>query len=139
MSPTLSDSMLHTAIRVGQRDILPCPTTRNIGFDSAGLTLRAPVSRTYMHLRNISAIVPALTRPSAECLMHALITARPDFCSSLYAGIPQVNLNKLRQVQKAAACLLTRTSRYYRSTIAFTGCLLHTEYDTRFYYWFTRL
>ena len=88
---------------------------------------------TCMHLRNISAIFPALTQPSAECLIHALITARLEFCNSLYAGIPQVNLNKLQHVQDAVRFVsspaLQGIRTYYCSALTFAGNLLHTEYD----------
>ena len=67
---------------------------------------------SYMHLRNIASIRPALTDKAAECLIHAFITSRLDCCNSLLAGLPGTTLGKLQSIQNAAARLLTGTRKY---------------------------
>ena len=84
-------------------------------FD-AEMNLQAHIRKvcqvSYMHLRNIASIRPALTDKAAECLIHAFITSRLDCCNSLLAGLPGTTLGKLQSIQNAAARLLTGTRKY---------------------------
>ena len=76
---------------VGDTSIAPSASARNLGviFD-AEMNLQAHIRKvcqvSYMHLRNIASIRPALTDKAAECLIHAFITSRLDCCNSLLAG-----------------------------------------------------
>lgn len=106
---------------VGDCLIEPSSTARNLGviFDRE-MNLQAHVKHLcqicYMHLRSISSVRGALTMQSTECLIHALITSRLDFCNSLLAGLPCNALQKLQVVQNSAARILTRTSKYEHIT-----------------------
>ena len=102
---------------VGDTSIAPSASARNLGviFD-AEMNLQAHIRKvcqvSYMHLRNIASIRPALTDKAAECLIHAFITSRLDCCNSLLAGLPGTTLDKLQSIQNAAARLLTGTRKY---------------------------
>ena len=102
---------------VGDTSIAPSASARNLGviFD-AEMNLQAHIKKvcqvSYMHLRNIASIRPALTDKAAECLIHAFITSRLDCCNSLLAGLPGTTLGKLQSIQNAAARLLTGTRKY---------------------------
>ena len=49
---------------------------------------------------------------SAECLIHALISSRLDFCNSLLAGLADKTLQKLQVIQNSVAHILTQSSQY---------------------------
>ena len=79
---------------VGDTSIAPSASARNLGviFD-AEMNLQAHIRKvcqvSYMHLRNIASIRPALTDKAAECLIHAFITSRLDCCNSLLDFLEQ--------------------------------------------------
>jgi len=120
-SPSVRSKITVQPIPVGDCLIEPSPSVRNLGviFDQ-DMNLQAHVQRVcqtcYMHLRNISAIRGALTMKSAECLIHALVFSRLDFCNSLLAEIPDKTPHKLQTVQNSAARILTCASRYEHTT-----------------------
>ncbi|KAL3063590.1 hypothetical protein OYC64_000009 [Pagothenia borchgrevinki] len=78
--------------------------------------IRQTVKTSFFHLRNIAKILPSLTRPAAERLIHALISSRLDYCNSLLYGISTTSLNRLQRVQNAAARLLTHTKSWHHIT-----------------------
>ncbi len=102
------------SLSIGDSLITPSSYARNLGviFD-AEMNLQSHIKKVcqvaYLHLRNIASIRPALTDKAAECLIHAFISSRLDCCNSLYTGLPLSTLDKLQDVQNAAARLLTRT------------------------------
>jgi hypothetical protein len=116
------------SLRVGDTSIAPSASARNLGviFD-AEMNLQGHIRKvcqvSYMHLRNIASIRPALTDKAAECLIHAFITSRLDCCNSLLAGLPNTTLHKLQSIQNAAARLLTGTGKYEHITPVL--CQLH--------------
>ena len=59
-------------------------------------------------LRN-SRVRKYLNQQSAERLVHAFITSRLDYCSSLLYGLPAKEINKLKRLQNSAARLVTRS------------------------------
>ncbi len=116
-SPRLRSHVQGTSLSVGDSAITPTADARNLGvlFDSE-MNLAAHIKKvcqtSYMHIRNIAQIRPALTDKAAQCLVHALISSRLDNCNSLYAGLPLASTNMLQDVQNAAARLLSRTRKY---------------------------
>ncbi len=49
---------------------------------------------------------------NAETLTHAFMTSRLNYCNASLAGCSARLINKLQQVQNAAARVLTRTRQY---------------------------
>ncbi len=45
-------------------------------------------------------------------MVHALVTSKLDYCNSLVYGLPDILLNKLWNVQKSAARLITMSGKY---------------------------
>ncbi|XP_073320704.1 uncharacterized protein [Pagrus major] len=94
---------------------------RNLGviFDPT-LTFQThikEITRTaFFHLRNIAKIRPALSRRSAEVVLHALVSSRLDYCNVLFSGLPICTTRSLQLVQNSAARLLTKTSRFCHIT-----------------------
>ena len=64
------------------------------------------VSHCYKILRDISRIKKYLLKEQLECLVHAVITSRLDYCNSLFINISKDNLHKLQKLQNAAARLV---------------------------------
>ena len=104
-------------IHIGEAQIIPSEGARNIGvhFDR-NMNLKKHVSNicqnAYFQLHNIASIRGVLTKSTAECLIHAFITSRLDFCNSLLVGLPQTILQRLQAIQNAAARLLTGSKKY---------------------------
>ena len=48
--------------------------------------------------------------------MHAFVSARIDYCKSIFYGIPDDHLNKLQRIQNTAARLVCQQSRYCHIT-----------------------
>ena len=98
-------------IQIGDVDITPSSSARNLGFifDShltMDIHVRKVCSTAYHHLRNISSIRRSLTHESATSLVHAFVSSRVDYCNSLLSGISKSSLQKLQRVQNMAARLI---------------------------------
>ena len=105
-----------TAIKIGDCDITPSPSARNIGvvFD-AEMSMAAHVHQTcrvcYYHLKNIASIRSCLTEQAAIRLVHSLVVSRLDYANALLFGITDVLIGKLQRVQNYAARLVVRCDR----------------------------
>ena len=77
-----------TAIKIGDCDITPIPSARNIGvvFD-AEMSMACHVHQTcrvcYYHLKNVASIRSCLTEQAAICLVHSLVVSRLDYGNAL--------------------------------------------------------
>jgi len=65
-----------------------------------------------MQLRNISKLRRFLDQSSLECIVHAFITSKLDYCNSLFCGLPSSLISCLQRVQNIAARILTGTPRH---------------------------
>ena len=94
-------------VDVSGEQIKPSPSARNIGviFDEH-MSLEKHVTSTcktcFFHLRNIS-------RTLGD---HAFITSKLDNANSLLYGLPKFLIDRLQNVQNAAARVVTRTKKY---------------------------
>lgn len=57
-----------------------------------------------------------LSRPRLPGVAHAFITAKVDYCNSLFCGIPSTQLQKLQAVQNTAARIPAGATRYSSMT-----------------------
>ena len=105
-----------TAIKIGDCDITPSPSARNIGvvFD-AEMSMAAHVHQTcrvcYYHLKNIASIRSCLTEQAAIRLVRSLVVLRLDYANALLFGITDVLIGKLQRVQTYAARLIVHCGR----------------------------
>ena len=60
-------------------------------------------SRAFRGLYNIRQIRKFLTVQSTKTLVHAFISSHLDYCNALLFGLPKYQLDRLQQVQNAAA------------------------------------
>ena len=106
---------------VGSTIISPASVTKNLGvwFDE-NMTMVSNINQmcksSYFHLHNIRRIRKYLTSDTAQTLIHALITARVDYCNSLLSGIPDIQIGRLQRLQNSAARLICGTPRYSHIT-----------------------
>ena len=110
-------------VKVGSANIALHPPVKSLGvwFDS-NLSMVDHINRTssaaFYHLYNIRRIRKYLTKECTETLIHAFISSRLDYCNSLLFGVPNCHLDKLQQVQNAAARLVVHLCSSHC-----TGCL----------------
>ncbi|MDG2555460.1 reverse transcriptase domain-containing protein, partial [Vibrio parahaemolyticus] len=86
------------------------PTVSNLGFKmDSGFKLErqigAVVKSSFFHLRQLAKVKPFLAQKHFEIVIHAFITSRIDYCSSILYGTPSKLLNKLQHIQDFAARL----------------------------------
>ena len=70
----------------------------------------------FFHIRNIARIKRHLPFESNQVLIHAFVTSKLDYCNSLYYGLPDYLIQKLRYVQNSAARLLTGSRKHDQIT-----------------------
>ena len=116
-------SSKHTAreIRLPNLDVCghsvaPSDTVRNIGvIIDSNLSMDAHVAtlckNAYFQLHRIAKIKQYLDHKSLECIIHAFVTTRLDYCNAILSGIKKSTKQKLQRVQNAAARLLTNTKK----------------------------
>src|SRR6218665_1689971 len=60
----------------------------------------------YYQLRQLRVISRSLTSTATATLVHAFVTSRLDYCSTLYSGLSAVRLGCLERVIRTAARLI---------------------------------
>ena len=60
---------------------------------------------------NIQTVRPCLTISAAETIVHSVISAKLDYCNSLFVDIPDFLITNLR-VQNAAASIVLNLKKY---------------------------
>ena len=58
-----------------------------------------------------------LTREACELLVHGLVISHIDYCNSLFAGLPDVDIGKLQRVQNTAAKVILQKTHYDSVTV----------------------
>ena len=83
-------------------------SVRNLGviFDS-DLSFKDHVTQVskscHHHIRQLRSIRPLLDHDTAVLLANSLVASKLDFCNALYAGLPNVTINRLQLVQNSLA------------------------------------
>ena len=96
------------------------PAKMRSGTWEVGLTRHFPcspmstkhVTLAITILHNLSCIRKYLDKKTTECLVHAFITSRLDYCNSLLYDLPDCLISKLQRVQNAAARLVYKAPRF---------------------------
>src|SRR6218665_3146984 len=70
------------------------------------LTAYAATATTIYQLRQLRVISRSLTSTATATLVHAFVTSRLDYCSTLYIGLPAVRLGCIERVIRTAARLI---------------------------------
>ena len=76
------------------------------------LNVTSTCKACFFHLSNISKIRGCLFLADTEKLVHAFITFKLDNTNSLSYGLPKFLIDRLQNVQNAAARVVTRTRKY---------------------------
>ena len=104
-------------VDVSGEQIEPSPSAKNIGaiFDEH-MSLEKNITSTckacFFHLRNISRIRDCLSLADTEKLVHAFIISKLDNANSLFYGPRKFLIDRLQNVQNAAARVVTCTKKY---------------------------
>jgi len=96
------------ALMFGGATIQPASTVRDLGVIldpalSLGPHINHLVSRCFHQLRRIKSSVRALPIEAAKTVVNSFVVSRVDYCSSLLAGVPQYQLDRLQAVMNSAA------------------------------------
>ncbi|XP_048354704.1 uncharacterized protein LOC125433843 [Sphaerodactylus townsendi] len=113
-------------------------STKSLGVIlDPSLSLVAQVIQTaqaaFYHLQQARQLALYLSCPDLATVIHATVTSRLDYCSSLYAGLPLAMIRKLKLLQNAAARLLSgTTSRDWIMPVLYQLHWLPVEYRVMF-------
>jgi len=104
-------------LTIGNSEITAATSARNLGvtqdqFASMELHISNICRGAYFQLKNISKLRRYFDRESLECLVHAFVTSRLDYCNSLFCGLPSTLLKRLQRIQNTAARILTKTPKH---------------------------
>ena len=66
----------------------------------------------YHYLRNIHTVRPYLTTSSDKTIVHSVISAKLDYCNSLFVDIPDFLISKLQRVQNVAVRIVLKLKKY---------------------------
>ena len=115
-SPQDDDNGTEWTVTVGETEILPSTSARNIGayFDSS-LNMKQHVNNIikscYHQIRSLSKIRKYLTVESSKKLVHAFVSSRLDSLNSLLIELPDIQLKRLQTIQNYAARLILQQKK----------------------------
>ena len=116
-SPFYCKNVQVETIQVGNTEIVPASSARNIGviFDES-LSMKYHITSickaAHYHLRKIGAIRKYLTQESCTQLVHAFITSKLDYGNALLNGLPENQISRLQRVMNTAARIVSLKSKY---------------------------
>ena len=104
------------SLHIGDHQVVATSSARNIGvmMDSKA-SMEAHVlsvcKSSFIHIRNLGRIKKFVDSSSLECLVHAFITTKLDYCNSLLCGAPSTLINKLQRIQNIVARIISGQGR----------------------------
>ena len=119
------------SLHIGDHQVVATSSARNIGVLSV-------CKSSFIHISNLSRIKKFVDSSSLECLVHAFITTKLDYCNSLLCGAPSTLINKLQRIQKIVARIITGHGRCEHITPvlkALTGCRFNKGSSLRLLSW----
>ena len=116
-SPRISHILAAPNITIGQDEICPSTTARNLGviIDSTlsmSPHVAAVCKAASFQLHRISRICRFLTTDATKTLVHSLISSRVDYCNSVHTGLPDSEIHKLQCIMNAMAHLTSRCHKF---------------------------
>ena len=116
-SERLTNRFTPSSLTIGETFIEPSTSVRNLGVTlDHHITMDAYIQNlcrvAYFQLKNIGAVRKYLDRESLECVIHAFLTSKLDYCNSLLCGLPASLIDRLQLIQNTAARILTGTPRF---------------------------
>ena len=110
------------SIQIGTNTIQHSTNVKILGITlDANMTLEKQISNTcrtrYMQIHRISNIRRYLTVDAVRTLLPATVTARLDYCNSIYTNLPMKCIHRLQITQNSAARLISRTPRHAHMTL----------------------
>ena len=115
-SKSIACGIVSPWLHIGDHQIVATSTARNIGvmMDSKA-SMEAHVlsvcKSSFIHIRYLSRINTFVDSSSLECLVHAFISTKLDYCNSLLCGAPSTLINKLQRIQNIVARIITGHGR----------------------------
>ena len=112
-SPLLKLNLSDLSISVGDSQVFPSSTVRDLGVVLTNISLFMIISVVFahFHLRSIGRIRNLLTFDATAQLMNALITTHFDFCNSILYNLSNNKIERLQRIQNQAARMLKRILR----------------------------
>ena len=112
-----SDVTKLDSLRIGQYDIVPSVSVRDLGITlsrdgSMSDHINTLCRNGFFSLHRIAKIRKLLDNSTTEKLVHAFVTSHLDYCNSLLFGIPRGQLARIQSLQNAAARLVSRTRKF---------------------------
>ena len=109
-------SPLPSVSHIEDADVPFASSVKNLGVTlDSNLNMSQHISNTckaaYIQIRHVSSIRHLLTTQTTQTLICSLAFSRVDYCNSLLSGCPQYLLDKLQNVQNAAARLVRKAKK----------------------------
>ena len=106
-------------------------TVRDLGLTlDQQLTFAPHINRLcrdcYYQLRQLRVISRSLTSTATATLVHAFVTSRLDYCSTLYVGLPAVRLGCLKRVIRTVARLIGGIPNFLELDTYLPTCLMYS-------------
>ena len=113
--------LISSSIQLGSETVSFSPSVKNLGviFDENLSFLDHILNcrkSAFFTLKNLSRIRNHFDQKSFECLIHAFISSKLDYCNSLFINLPSSSINLLQSIQNFAARLILRKGRYCHIT-----------------------
>ena len=104
------------SLHIGSNEIPASSSAKNIGvwFDvmSMDKQINNICQSAFYHLRNIGKVTKFISLRHCEILIHAFVNSKLDHCNTLLTGPRQDQIQRLQNVQNAAARLLTGSHKH---------------------------
>ena len=118
------DKVNITSITVGDTEVAPVSTVRNLGvmFDS-NMSMKHHIAKqcnkAMGQLHAIRQIRRCLSIDATRSVLHAFVTSCIDYGNALLVGVPKVHLARLQQVQNMAIRVLYNLRKYDHISVYF--------------------
>ena len=104
-------------INLDSNIISPSDSAKNLGVIfqtdmSPDKHVSSIVKSCFLQLRDFRRIHPFISITAAKMLANAFVHSRPDFCNSLFYGLPKFSIHRLQKVQNTVARIVSNSTRF---------------------------